>query len=108
MCCYLQFYMYIGNVNAVRSQFGKAKTTSHQSANCDINEAITFQCSSAKCIAYQCKALEDKATNVSDPFNDRRLINKSCKGCINLVPFLTVPLHRDKVLCCDNIASYCI
>ena len=78
----------------MRSLFGKAETASHQSINCDINEAVTFQCSSAECSVNCCGALEHKAIKVSDPFNDQRLINKSCNGCINLVPFLTAPLHK--------------
>ena len=70
----------------MRLQFGKAETTSHQSANCDIDDAITFPCSSGS--VNHCEALEDKANNVLNPLNDRRLIKKSYKS------FSTPPLHK--------------
>ena len=53
---------------------------------------MTFQCLSAGCSVNHCKALEDKANNVPDPYNGRRLISKCCKR------FSTAPLHKGKLL----------
>ena len=71
--------------------FDKEDDASHHSENCNIDEAMTFQCLSAGCSVNHCEALEDKANNVPDPYNGRRLISKCCKR------FSTAPLHKGKL-----------